>query len=128
MPPSRLGRALYAGVLAYTAAENFQELEGRIEYARAKDVPLPDILVPLASGMLLLGSVGVLLWRAPRLATAAIVAWFVGITPTMHDFWNQDEEPRQTEQIQFLKNTALLGTAFMLFIRAVSERRPDEAT
>ncbi|QLG28896.1 DoxX family protein [Halorarum halophilum] len=128
MPPSRLGRALYAGVLAYTAVENFQELEGRIEYARAKDVPLPDVLVPLASGMFLLGSVGVLLWRAPRLAAAAMVAWFVGITPTMHDFWNHDDETRQTEQVQFLKNTALLGAALMLLVRAFSEDEPDETT
>lgn len=128
MPPSRLGRALYAGVLAYTAVENFQELEGRIEYARAKDVPLPDVLVPLASGMFLLGSVGVLLWRAPRLAAAAMVAWFGGITPTMHDFWNHDDETRQTEQVQFLKNTALLGTALMLLVRAFSGDEADGAT
>lgn len=127
MAPSRLGRALYAGVLAYTATENFQDLEGRIEYARAKDVPYPEVLVPAASAMLLLGSVGIVLWRAPRLAAAAIVAWFVGITPTMHDFWNHDDETRQTEQIQFLKNTALLGAAFMLFSRALSERGSDEA-
>lgn len=55
MAPSRLGRLLYGGVLAYTATENLRELDGRIEYADAKDVPLPDILVPAASGMLLLG-------------------------------------------------------------------------
>ncbi len=126
MAPSLLGRLLYGGVLAYTATENLRELEGRIEYADAKDVPLPDILVPAASGMLLLGSVGVMLWRAPRLAAAAIVAWFLGITPTMHDFWNHENGDRQSEQIQFLKNTAMLGAAIMLLTQARPETIADE--
>jgi len=128
MAPSRLGRLLYGGVLAYTATENLRELDGRIEYADAKDVPLPSILVPAASGMLLLGSVGVILWRAPRLAATAIVAWFLGITPTMHDFWNHEDGDRQSEQIQFLKNTAMLGAAIMLLTRGRSGTIDDEDT
>ncbi len=126
MAPSRLGRLLYGGVFAYTATENLRELDGRIEYAEAKDVLLPDILVPAASGMLLLGSVGIMLWRAPRLAAAAIVAWFLGITPTMHDFWNHEDRDRRSEQIQFLKNTAMLGAAIMLLTRARSGTIADE--
>ncbi|WP_248910299.1 DoxX family protein [Halocatena marina] len=81
-------RFLYRGVLTYTTTENLRELDGRIEYADAKDVPLSDILVPAASGMLLLGSVGVMLWCAPCLTATVIVVLFFGITPTMHDFWN----------------------------------------
>lgn len=126
MAPSRLGRLLYGGVLAYTATENLRELDGRIKYADAKDVPVPDVLVPAASGMLLLGSVGILLWRSPRFAAAAIVAWFLGTTPTMHDFWNQEEGDRRPEQVQFLKNTALLGAAIMLLSRAQSGTNADE--
>jgi uncharacterized membrane protein YphA (DoxX/SURF4 family) len=78
--------------------------------------------------MLLLGSVGVILWRAPRLAATAIVAWFLGITPTMHDFWNHEDGDRQSEQIQFLKNTAMLGAAIMLLTRGRSGTIDDEDT
>lgn len=118
MELSRLGRLLYGGVLAYNAGENLRNLEGRIEYAEAKDVPQPNILVPLASAMLFGASLGIVFWRRPRLAALGMVSWFVGVTPTMHDFWNQDGEQRQAEQIHFLKNTAMLGTAFVLLSRA----------
>ncbi|MFC6733891.1 MULTISPECIES: DoxX family protein [unclassified Haladaptatus] len=126
MAPSRLGRLLYGGVLAYTAIENLRNLEGRTAYADAKDVPLPDVLVPASSAMLLVASIGIMLWRAPKLAAAALVGWFLAITPTMHDFWNHEEENRQSERIQFLKNTAMLGAAVMLFSRARSSTDSDQ--
>lgn len=117
---SKLGRLLYGGVLAYNAGENLRNLEGRIEYAKAKDVPQPDILVPLASVMLFGASLGVVFWRRPRLAALGVISWFVGVTPTMHDFWNHEGEQRQAERTHFLKNATMLGTAFVLLSRAAT--------
>ena len=115
VPPAKYGRLLYGGILFYTAVENVQNLEGRIGYAEAKGVPVPDVLVPLASGLLLAGSVGVTLWRYPRLSAAAVSAFLLGVTPTMHDFWNAEEGDRTTEKNQFLKNVSMLGAALVLF-------------
>jgi uncharacterized membrane protein YphA (DoxX/SURF4 family) len=36
-----------------------------------------------------------------------------GVTPLMHDFWNQDGMDRQNEQVHFLKNVALAGGALV---------------
>lgn len=115
---SKLGRLLYGGVLAYNASENLRNLEGRIEYAKAKDVPQPNVLVPLTSAMLLVAGLGIVFWRCPRLAALGMVSWFVGVTPTMHDFWNHDGEQRQSERTHFLKNATMLGTAFVFLSRA----------
>lgn len=113
----RLGRGLFGGVLALNAIDNLRNLDQRIAYAEAKDVPYPDLTVPGASGGLLLGGVGVVLWRIPS-AAAAAVAWFLAaVTPVMHDFWNHDDPDRkQDELVHFLKNTALLGAA-LAFLR-----------
>lgn len=114
-PLFRLGRLLFGGVLAYNAIDNLRNLEGRIAYAEAKGSPYPEISVPAISGGLLAGSIGVALWRLPTAAAAGIVGFFAGVTPLMHDFWNEeDEEGYQQELIQFLKNTALLGAALAL--------------
>ncbi|MFC6724452.1 DoxX family protein [Halobium palmae] len=118
-PPSLLGRLLFGGVLIYMAIENFRDLEGQIGYAESKGLKKADQLVPLTSGMLLAGGLGVTLWRLPRIATGAVVAFLAGVTPVMHDFWAIDDEQQATiEQYQFFKNVAMLGAAFTFLKRA----------
>lgn len=108
----RLARLVYGGVLAFMAIDGLRNAEGRIQYAKAKNVPLPAASNYLAHGLLLAGGVGIMLWRSPKLAASAIIAFFAGVTPMMHDFWNVDDpEEKQQQMTQFLKNTALVGTA-----------------
>lgn len=111
-PLFRVSRAVFGGVLAFTAVDNLLNLEERVQYAESKGAPAPDVTVPAMSGGLLLGGLGVTLWRLPS-AAAALVAWFfVSVTPIMHDFWNLDDpEEKQQQLIHFLKNTALFGAA-----------------
>ena len=108
----RLGRGLFGGILAFMALDNLRQLNERIAYAKSKGAPYPDVSVPAVSGGLLLGSLGVALWRLPSVA-AALVAWFfVSVTPVMHDFWALDDPEQKQQQIfHFLKNTALFGAA-----------------
>ncbi|MDG5761170.1 DoxX family membrane protein [Natronococcus sp. A-GB1] len=111
----RLGRVLFGGVLAFNAIDNLRNLEERIGYAEFKGVPEPDRTVPAASVGLLLGGLGVVLWKLPAAAALGIAGFLAGTTPVMHDYWNQDdEESKQQERIQFLKNTALFGAALAL--------------
>lgn len=122
-PLFRLGRALFGGVLAFMAFDNITNLEERIGYAESKGAPYPEVSVPTASGGLLLGGIGVALWRLPSAAAAAVAWFFVSVTPVMHDFWAVDDpEQKQQQLLHFLKNTALLGAA-LTFVRL--GRRPD---
>ena len=109
--PSRLARALFASGLAVLAIRNLTDLDGRIAYAEAKGVPEADRLVPAASGLLLGGSIGIGLWKLPKLASASVAAFFAGVTPTMHDFWAVDDDARDQELTSFLQNVTLLGAA-----------------
>jgi len=114
-PLFRLGRAIFGGILALLAIDNLRNLDERIEYARAKDAPAPDLSVPGISIVLLLGSIGVTLWRLPSASAAAVAAFFAAVTPQMHDFWTiEDDQERQQEFFQFLKNGALFGAAIAL--------------
>ncbi|AEH36676.1 DoxX family membrane protein [Halopiger xanaduensis] len=108
----RLGRLLYGGVLAAMAVDGLMNTEERAEYAAAKGVPMPALANVGAHALLLLGGLGVALWRVPAIAASAAATFFLGVTPAMHDFWTVDDpEQRQQQQINFLKNVALLGTA-----------------
>ena len=117
-PPSLLGRLLYGIVLIFTGVNHFQSGDEMVPYAESKGVPMADVAVPLSGGMLVFGGLGIILWRLPRLATSTVVAFLIGSTPVMHDFWAVDEEQKQSEMNNFLKNTALLGAALAFLSRA----------
>ena len=117
-PPSLLGRLLYGSVLIFTGVNHFQSGDEMVPYAEAKGVPMADIAVPLSGGLLVFGGLGIILWRLPRLAASSVIAFLIGSTPVMHDFWAVDEEQKQSEMNNFLKNTALLGAAFAFLSRA----------
>jgi putative oxidoreductase len=117
-PPSLLGRLLFGGMLAAAAINSFRDIDGQIAYAESKNIEYANYLVPFTSGMLVFGSVGIALWRFPRLAAGAVVTFLAGVTPTMHDFWNAPEETKQNELNHFIKNGAMLGAALAFLQRA----------
>ncbi|KDS91162.1 DoxX family protein [Halorubrum saccharovorum] len=116
--PPLFGRLLFAGGLAVLALRNLTGLDGRIAYADAKGVPAADALVPASSGLLLGGSLGIGLWKLPKLSAGSVAAFFVGVTPLMHNFWDVDPESRDEEITSFLQNLTLLGAALAFFKRA----------
>lgn len=120
----RLGRLVYGGFLTLTAVDGLRNTEERAQYAAAKGVPVPKYANIVSHVLLLMGAVGIALWRVPKVAAGAVVTFFLGVTPTMHNFWAVDDpEQKQQEMFHFLKNTALLGTALLLLGLA---RRDEE--
>lgn len=122
--PFRLGRLAYGGILAFMAVDGLRNAEERAEYAATKNVPMPEFATVASHWMLLLGGTGVSLWRYPALAASAVVTFFLGVTPAMHDFWTPDDpEQKQQQLTHFLKNVGLLGTALVLLGVAEQEDR-----
>ena len=120
-PPSALGRALYSGVLAYLALDGFRHNEKRVEAAAESGVPLPEYTVPFVTGMLFVANLGILLWKYPRASAGALVVFFLGTTPAIHNYWTMEGAERQGNKINFLKNLALLGCSLMLLADAASD-------
>jgi uncharacterized membrane protein YphA (DoxX/SURF4 family) len=107
------GRALFAIVLGYLALGNLRGLGETIDYADSKGAPAPRLTVPLTSLALVAGAGSILLGAFPLLGALAVLAFLVGVTPVMHDFWNQEGMDRQNERIHFLKNVGLAGGALV---------------
>jgi len=121
-PPSALGRLLFGGTLVYMSIDGFRNNEKRVEIARGRGVPMPELLVPLATGLLLVASLLLVLWAWPVLAAAGILAFFVTTTPSIHAFWEDEGKERANQQIHFSKNIALIG-ATVVFLREVLRNR-----
>jgi uncharacterized membrane protein YphA (DoxX/SURF4 family) len=116
----KLGRFLFGLAMALQASEDFRDMDDTIEYAESAGVPLPDLLAPTASGMMLVGGLGVAFWRLPRIATGAVTSFLAVVTLTMHDFWNADPDDRGGERLAFFGNLAMFGGA-LVFLREAYE-------
>ena len=105
------GRILFAAVLGVLAVGNLRELEETVAYAASKGAPAPQLVVPVSSLALVAGAASILLGAVPLLGALAVIGFLAGVTPVMHDFWNQEGMDRQNEWIHFLKNVGLAGAA-----------------
>jgi len=120
-PPSALGRLLFSGILAYMAIDGFKNNDKRVEIANESGVPVPELLVPFTTGMLFVANIGIILWKYPRASAGALIVFFLGTTPVIHNFWTMDGNERQGNKINFLKNCALLGCSIILLDAATRE-------
>lgn len=118
----RLARVIYGGLLTYMGISGLRNVEAQAGYAEAKGVPMPETSVVASHWLLLVGGVGISLWKLPALAASAAISFLVGVTPFTHDFWNQEGQERQNEENHFLKNAAMLGAALAFLGVAESEK------
>jgi len=110
-----LGRLIFGGFFAYNGINHLQHSEAMGQYAAAKGVPAPQQAVRASGAILLAGGLSIIAGLKPKQGLAAVVAFLIPVSLQMHRFWEeQDEQKKQTEMIQFMKNMALLGAALAL--------------
>jgi putative oxidoreductase len=113
--PFLLGRLLFGGYFISSGINHFRETSQMSQYAASKKVPKPDLAVRATGAVLIAGGTSILLGIKPKLGTAAILGFLAGVSPIMHDFWNQEQpEQRMNDMINFTKNIALAGAATAL--------------
>lgn len=108
------GRFFYALIFLLSTPGHFQR--STIDYASGHGVPLANILVPLSGLMILVGSLSIILGYKTRVGALLIILFLIPVTLVMHDFWNLSD-PMQVmfQRAMFMKNTSMLGAAFLLF-------------
>ncbi|MFP4590993.1 MAG: DoxX family protein [Halobacteriales archaeon] len=110
-----VGRALIGLVIGFMGLNHFTAIDQMAGYAATKGVPAPRLAVVGSGLLLVLGGLTIVLGVYPLVGAVALIAFFVGVTPVMHDFWTVDDpEQRQNEMINFLKNGALLGASLVI--------------
>lgn len=119
--PSPLVRLLFCGVLIYMSVDGFRHNDVRVGIAESKGVPVPEFMVPLTTGMLLVANLCLLFWRFPRAAAGAVIVFFLGTTPVIHNFWELEGEERNANKINFCKNLVILGGAIHLLNEAAKD-------
>lgn len=104
---------LFSGV-----AEKPFEWGATVAYAAAKGLPLPALLVAGSVLIEVLAPLALLVerWRPPA---ALVLALYTLLTALLfHDFWAADAAAAQNQLQHFMKNIALTGAWFYVFIEA----------
>jgi len=112
--PHLVGRAIFGGYFLYNGINHFLQKDQLSGYASSKGVPSANIAVQASGAMMIVGGLSLLAGYKPKLGSAAIATFLLGVTPSMHRFWSeQNPQQRQAEMINFMKNVALLGGAML---------------
>lgn len=118
-----LARAAFGAKFARDGYDNLTDVDELVEYAADAGVPFPGVLVPFASLLLLVGGVLLAFGLAPILGLVAIATFLLGVTPEMHDFWNESGEARREEADAFAKNVSFLAAAVAFWVAVRNRER-----
>ncbi|PYP42473.1 MAG: DoxX family protein [Gemmatimonadetes bacterium] len=107
------GRLLFAAIFVVSAPGLFTAK--LIGYAAHQGVPMAGLLVPLAGLIALAGGLSIALGFHAKAGAWLLVLFLVPVTLTMHRFWaEKDPMLIQMQQVNFLKNLALLGGVLLI--------------
>ena len=114
---SVVGRVLLSGIFLLSAVgnkiPNFQQVAGAME---SVGVPSPQFMLAGAIAFLIVGSASLTLGLWARIGACLLLVFLALATYYFHAFWNFEGQEAQMQQIQFMKNLALMGA--MLFVIA----------
>ena len=111
------GRILFGGFFVLSGIRHFQHLAMMAAFTGSKGFPAPKLAV-LGSGLVIIaGGLSILLGVRPAWGVALISAFLIPVTFVMHQYWKHtDPMMRINDQVNFLKNVALLGAAWMMLM------------
>jgi len=112
-----LGRVLFGGFFVLSGIRHFQHLDMMAGFTGSKGFPAPKLAV-IGSGLLiLLGGLSILLGVRPLWGVALVSVFLLPVTFVMHNYWaDRDPMMRINNQVNFMKNLAMLGAAWMLVL------------
>ena len=107
------GRILYSLIFVMTALGHFSGKT--ISFAASQGVPLASLAVPLSGVIATLGGLSVALGYKARFGAWLLALFLVPVSVTMHNFWSiTDPMMAQMQMVMFMKNLAMLGSAFLI--------------
>jgi putative oxidoreductase len=112
-----VGRILFAAISIVSGSTvHLLKWRAGISYARASNVPAPELLVPASSVIALGGGLLVAFGPWADLGALLLAAFVLPVAVGMHAFWKlANPMQRANQQVHFMKNVSLGGAALALF-------------
>lgn len=110
-----LGRMLLVILFFISGFDKISGFQQTSEYIAAQGLPFPQLLTAIAIVLELGGAIAVAVGWKTRWVAAALILFMIVITPIFHKFWGIPPEQAMEQQINFMKNVAIVGGFLLLF-------------
>jgi putative oxidoreductase len=108
-----LGRILFSLIFTFSGFSHFKKES--IDYGASHGVIMPEVLVPAAGVLAIVGGISVLLGIKAKWGAWLLVLFLVPVTFMMHNFWTlTDPGMKQIQMHMFMKNISMLGGALLI--------------
>jgi putative oxidoreductase len=109
------GRALLALLFIWSGIGKIPGFSGTVGYIASQGLPMPTVLAALAVIVELGGGLLLLVGLKARWAALVLGLFLLVITPVFHAWWNVPEAQVTAQQINFVKNVAILGGMLLVW-------------
>jgi putative oxidoreductase len=107
------GRIIFSLLFLLTITFHFRKFT--FDYAESQGLPVPAFFVPLAGVLAIGGGLSIAFGYKARAGAWLIVMFLVPVTILMHAFWKESDPTQMQMQLTaFIKNSAMLGGAFLI--------------
>jgi len=108
-----IGRVFYSLIFINSGIFHFSQMA--VDYANSQGVPMATVLVPVSGIMAIVGGLSIFLGYKAKWGAWLIIAFLIPVTLMMHAFWKIDDATEhQVQMTMFMKNTSMLGAAFLI--------------
>jgi putative oxidoreductase len=110
-----VARVLIAVIFIISGYGKIGGFDETIQALAAKGLPLPQVAAAIAIVVELGG--GVLLaigWKTRWVAGVGLILFTIAASFLFHDFWNLADAARRADEINFMKNVAIIGGLLMV--------------
>jgi putative oxidoreductase len=109
------GRILFALIFVASALGKFADWQSPLKMMADQGVPSPELLLPIAAGLELIGGLMVATGFQARVGGVLLILFLVPVTFFMHNFWQLEPGgERMNQMINFMKNVSITGGALLV--------------
>jgi putative oxidoreductase len=110
-----IGRIVFSLMFLIYGVRHLTQTEGSAGYAAYKKVPSPKNMVLFTGVAMIVGALAIMFGVWMDLAALGIAIFVIAAALFMHRFWEEaDDQTRQIEMAQFMKNVSTAGAALIL--------------
>ena len=109
-----LGRILISGVFLWGAYERITNWKGTMARMKAKGVPQLEVVLPVATGLRILGALLVLFGWHAHIGALLLLIVAIPSALKLHQFWAAEGRDYEIERALFMKEVAIIGGLLLL--------------
>lgn len=122
-----LARILISIIFVGAGALKLMHFSGTAQMLAAKGIPLATVVAALVILIELGGGIAIIIGWKTKVAAAVQFVYLIPVSVMFHNFWAAPPEMHQMQQLNFLKNLAIMGGLLLLATRGAGASSVDGA-